>query len=125
MFGVALFALGCGHVSHDELRSELGRSQNELRQEMAAGDVGSLECSLVAPVHGQASMFCDRLNAYCNVVQAYETHCLRESEDGTLLPPLPGVGEAVDRAVEEFNASMTQTSQTERNESSETTETTE
>lgn len=109
---VALFSLGCGHVSHDDLQRELGRSQDELRQElttaMGDGDVASLECSLSFDLARQATVFCQRLNAYCNVVEAYENHCLREGDGVTLLPPVRGVREAMEQAVDDFNAAMRQ-----------------
>lgn len=109
---VALFSLGCGHVSHDDLQRELGRSQDELRQEltteMGDGDVASLECSLSFDLARQVMVFCEQLNAYCNVVEVYESHCLREGDDTALLPPSRGVREAMERAVDDFNAAMRQ-----------------
>ena len=95
-----LFAFGCGHVSHDELQRELDRSQEELRSEVAAGDVASLECSLNLGSYSQARMICRQIGAYCNAVQVYEEHCLREGDGVELLPPVPGVSQAFGDAVE-------------------------
>ena len=115
---VALSALGCSHVTHEELQRDLDRSQSQLRQEMADGDVASLECGLSAGLSAQAGLFCGMVGAYCNVVETYESHCLRQTEDGRLLPPVPGVHAAMERAIEEFNeaARAAQQNQTETTE---------
>lgn len=106
LFTSALLTVGCGAVSHDELQTALDRSQEELRSEVADGDVASLECSLNLGAYSQAAQFCQRFGAYCNVVQAYENHCLREGDGVELLPPVRGVGTAVRDAAAEFNRAL-------------------
>lgn len=122
MLTFALLAFGCGHVSHDDMRRELRASQDELRQEVAAGDVASLDCSLNLDTYRQAYMLCRGMGAYCNVVSAYENHCLREGDGVQLLPPTNGVGEAVQQAVEEFNAAMRQQQEESQEQSTEQVE---
>lgn len=103
VLAVVLLA-GCGHVTQAELRTSQDALRTELRGEIAEQSVANLECVQMQSVAGQANMLCQLAGAYCEAVQAYVDHCVREDSSGATLPPRPGVMEAMDRLIEEENA---------------------
>jgi len=113
------FVYGCGYVSQEDLTRHLRASEQETRNllstEMNNGDVATFECGMTSTIYRQATLFCEETSAYCNVVQLWDSYCLRFDEEQHLLPPQRGVAQAVDLAVQQYNMSSQEESQEDNN----------
>lgn len=106
---VSLFGFGCGHVTQEQLHTEVNRSQQELREELMAdihdGDAASFDCSLAFSTYQAATAYC-AAGHFCGVVDVYENYCLQTDENDDLLPQRPGVMEAMKQAAEAYQQAL-------------------